>query len=205
MSNVMKKGQLQGTISLDTIADKKNLYGLGPKEFLKGELLILDGISYVSSINPDQTIKIEKNYDAKAPFFVYANNNSWKEITLPKNILTLEDLERFIDENSKQIIRPFVFKLKGNFSKVNFHIQNLPDGSVVKSPKDAHQGQGKFERTHVNGELIGFFSTQHQTIFTHHDTFLHIHYIDEKRTEMGHLDNLLLDGTSEIKLYLPIN
>jgi acetolactate decarboxylase len=41
MSNIMKKGQLQGTILLDTIQNKQHLYGLGPKEYLTGELLII--------------------------------------------------------------------------------------------------------------------------------------------------------------------
>src|SRR5690554_7935658 len=60
MSNVMKKGQLQGTILLDTIQNKKNLYGLGPKEYLKGELLVIDGKSYVSSVKNDGSIGIEE-------------------------------------------------------------------------------------------------------------------------------------------------
>ncbi len=34
MKNVMWKGQLQGTISLDTIAPKEHLCGLGPVEYL---------------------------------------------------------------------------------------------------------------------------------------------------------------------------
>jgi acetolactate decarboxylase len=37
MRNVMWKGQLQGSINLDTISDRKNLYGLGPVEGLAGE------------------------------------------------------------------------------------------------------------------------------------------------------------------------
>ena len=37
MKDVMWKGQLYGNISLDTIANKANLYGLGPVEYLAGE------------------------------------------------------------------------------------------------------------------------------------------------------------------------
>lgn len=36
MRNVMWKGELQGTIALDTIENKEHLYGLGPVEFLAG-------------------------------------------------------------------------------------------------------------------------------------------------------------------------
>jgi len=40
MKNVMWKGELGGTISLDTIKDKNGLYGLGPVEYLTGENLM---------------------------------------------------------------------------------------------------------------------------------------------------------------------
>lgn len=203
MSNVMKKGQLQGTILLDTIQNKQHLYGLGPKEYLKGELLIIDGKSYVASVNEDGSIKTEETFDVKAPFFVYANTENWKEYTLPKKIRTLKQLEEFIDKKTKNNNRPFTFKLQGIFAKINFHIQNLPDGTIVKSPKDAHQGQGKYEGENIEGEIIGFFSTEHQTVFTHHDTYIHIHFINSERTEMGHIDDLMLNGKMKIKLYLP--
>jgi len=46
MRNVMWKGELFGTIDCDTIADKTHLYGLGPVEYLTGEILIIDGVGY---------------------------------------------------------------------------------------------------------------------------------------------------------------
>ena len=50
MKNVMWKGELSGTIQLDTLSNKKGLYGFGPMEYLRGELLILDGITYKSGV-----------------------------------------------------------------------------------------------------------------------------------------------------------
>lgn len=204
MHRVMKAGELQGTIYLDTLSNKKHLYGLGPKAYLTGELLIIDGQSYVSSIDETGSIKMEESFEVEAPFFVYANSEKWNTYQLPKTVQNLKELEAYIDSKTKNSKRPFVFKLTGVFSKVNFHIQNLPEGTIVKSPKDAHTGQQTFERKDTPGEIVGFFSTEHQSVFTHHNTFVHLHYINKARTEMGHLDNLLLDGTSEVILYLPI-
>ena len=68
MKNVMRKGQLFGTITLDTIANKKHLYGLGPVEFLTGELLIVDGKAYQSTVISEKTMKVEENFNVKAPF-----------------------------------------------------------------------------------------------------------------------------------------
>ena len=45
MKDVMRKGKLGGRIHLDSIPDKIGLYGIGPEAYLKGELLIKNGIS----------------------------------------------------------------------------------------------------------------------------------------------------------------
>lgn len=203
MRNVMKKGQLQGTIHLDTIQNKKHLYGIGPKEYLQGELLIIDGKSYISTVNPNGAVKMEETFNVKAPFFVYTNQQNWKEEILPKHIRTLKQLEEYIDKQTRNSSRPFVFKLKGTVAKIDFHIQNHPDGAIVKSPEDVHQRQGKYERGNVEGEIIGFFSTGHQSIFTHHDSYIHIHFINSARTEMGHIDDLILNGETKVQLFLP--
>ena len=50
MKDVMKKGKLFGNINLDTIENKEHLYGLGPIEYLTGEILIIDGKSYQSNV-----------------------------------------------------------------------------------------------------------------------------------------------------------
>ena len=41
MKNIMWKGQLQGNIYLDSIANKNLLNGLGPLDSLSGEILII--------------------------------------------------------------------------------------------------------------------------------------------------------------------
>lgn len=201
MKNVMREGKLFGTILLDTIQNKTHLYGLGPVEYLKGELLIIDGKSYVSSVNPDGTIKIEETFEVKAPFFVYSNVSEWEEISLPKQVKTAEDLDAFLNKIQADFDKPFTFKLSGKFKLVDFHIQNLPEGTVVKSMQDAHKGQGKYSEKKISGEIIGYFSTKHQRVFTHHDSFIHIHFISDDKTKMGHIDKLVLGKNN--KLFLP--
>src|SRR5690554_3133353 len=72
MKNVMWKGELEGNIHLDTIADKTHLYGLGPVQNLTGEILILDGKSYQSAVLNDTAMRVIETYELKAPFFAYA-------------------------------------------------------------------------------------------------------------------------------------
>lgn len=200
MKNVMRKGELSSSIDLDTISDKKGLYGLGPESYLTGELLINNGKSYVSKVASDSTMVVEKRFNVSAPFFVYANINEWKEIELPSNITTTQDLEKFINERTTDNKRPFAFKLIGNVYKAIIHVQNLPEGTKVSSPDEAHQGQTNYELKNEETEIVGFFSTKHKGIFTHHDSYLHMHLITKDESKMGHLDELEIEN---MKLYLP--
>ena len=66
--------------------------------------------------------------------------------------------------------------------------------------QEAHQGQVNYTLTNENVEIVGFYSTKHQGIFTHHDSFLHMHLITTDEQKMGHLDAVQL---KEMKLFLP--
>jgi acetolactate decarboxylase len=203
MKNVMWKGQLYGNIKLDTITNKTNLYGLGPLEYLSGEILIIDGKAYKSTVVSDTTMKVEETYDIKAPFFGYANITRWTQQTLPDSIHTMRQLEQYLDKVTKSSPRPFLFKLSGTVEQATIHIVNLPKGSKVSSPDETHNGQKNYELQNEPSEIIGFFSTNHKAVFTHHDTYLHLHLMTTNRQKMGHLDEVLFKkGT--MKLYLPI-
>jgi acetolactate decarboxylase len=201
MKNVMWKGELGGKIKLDTISNKNNLYGLGPLEGLQGEILINDGVSYIAKVNADKSMQVDTSFNVSAPFFVLAKVKQWQEIKLPDSILNIQHLETFIDKKTKSRKRPFAFKLKGRAKSAKIHVQNLPEGTVVTSPKEAHQGQVNYELQDQGVEIIGFFSTEHQGVFTHHDSYLHMHLITDDKAMMGHLDDIEM---GEMQLYLPI-
>lgn len=201
MKNVMWKGQLYGNIDLDTIANKTNLYGLGPVEYLAGEILITGGKSYKSTVISDTTMKVEETYDIKAPFFGYSNIAKWKEQKLPDSILTIQQLEQYLDKVTKSSPRPFMFKLSGTVEQATIHIVDLPKGSKVSSPDEAHEGQKDYELINEQSEIVGFFSTEHKAIFTHHDTYLHMHLITVDKQKMGHLDQVMFKkGTMKLSL-----
>lgn len=200
MKNVMWEGKLGSNIDLDTISNKVGLYGLGPQNYLTGEVLINNGKSYLSQVNADSTMKVEKRFDLSAPFFVYANVSEWTEEVIPPTVNSIEDVEAFIDEKTKSLKRPFAFKLIGKVTTASIHIQNLPRGTKVSSPDEAHQGQVNFDLKNEDALIIGFFSTEHAGVFTHHGSFLHMHLISADERKMGHLDKLEID---KMKLYLP--
>ena len=203
MMNVMRKGELSGTINLDTISNKEHLYGVGPVEYLRGELLIIDGKAYQSTVAADGSIRMEETFKVRAPFFVYAPIDKWKEVSLPDSVRTIPQLESFLDLSTKNHSRPFAFRLTATLDKVELHIVNLPTGTVVHSPEEAHKNELSLKLKKQNAELVGFFSTEHKGVFTHHDSFVHIHIITTDRRKMGHLENMLIKKGAA-KLYIPV-
>ena len=171
-------------------------------DYLKGELMVVDGKSYKSTVSAKSSIRVEKTFSAKAPFFVYATINKWKEISLPDSVQTIPQLESYLDQSTKNHTRPFAFRLTTTLDKGEIHVVNLPSGTVVKSPEDAHQNQLSVKLKKQPAELVGFFSTEHKGIFTHHDSFVHIHLITTDQKKMGHVENMMLKKGAT-KLYIP--
>ena len=157
MKEVMWKGELEGKIALDTIANTQNLYGLGPAEYLSGEILILDGKSYKSSVISETEMKVEESFDLKAPFFGYAHIEQWEKVMLPDSVRTIPQLEHYLEETTKMNPRPFFFKLSGEVEEANIHVVNLPKGTKVSSPQEAHQGQKNYKLHNRDSEILGFF------------------------------------------------
>lgn len=188
MKNVMQKGELAGVIQLDSIAAQAGTYGLGPLEYLQGELLLFDGQVYVSQVSTDTTMTVFENPEAKAPFFVYAQVDQWILQPIPDSIHHIPQLEAYLLEIAADPGKPFAFKLQGTIESAQIHIQNLPTGAKVSSPAEEHQGQINYTLQQTSVDLLGFFSTQHHGIFTHHDSNVHLHLISKDRQKMGHLD-----------------
>lgn len=121
---------------------------------------------------------------------------------MPNSIQTIQQLETYIDKVTKKSPRPFMFKLSGTVEKATIHIVNLPKDSKVSSPDEAHKEQKNYELQNQQSDIVGFFSTEHKAIFTHHDTFLHMYLMTTDKQKMGHLDEVMFKKRT-MKLYLP--
>ena len=198
MRNVMKQGDLTPHISLDSMQDMKNLYGIGPLDKLTGEIMIYEGHSYVATSRGESEMQVLENFEVQAPFFVYARIDQWDEVELPSNVKDLPTLEKYLNTLDKDL---FTFRLEGNFTNALVHIQNLPEGTLIQSPQDAHTGQMDFNLTQMSFRAVGFYSTSHKGVFTHHDSNIHIHLITENAEFMGHLDQLDFQNT-QLRLWI---
>ena len=189
MSDVMWKGDLIGKIATDSLNNKK-IYGLGPIEFLKGEIIVFEGQTFVSKVLDSVSHQVTKISSARAPFFVYSTNSNLKVVPLTINNHSLKGIEEQLDSIYKNYDLPLLIRIDGVFSKIKLHSVNLPEGEQVSSPDEAHQGLTKYDFKNISGSLIGFFSRNHKAVFTHHDTFFHAHFISNDRKVLGHVDEL---------------
>lgn len=203
MKNVMWKGELSAKINFDTILPQKWLYGVGPIEGLTGEITIIDGIPYISTIDKNNKLKVDINSHIGAPFFVYAVSDEFKNINLPSTVTDLKKLNSYLSEyhNSDSA---YLFKLKGKVEFAKIHVQNLKPNTKVSSPKEAHQGQVNIELNSISVEIIGFYSNSGHGIYTHHDTNIHTHLLSMDKNYMGHCDELKFNP-DRVKLYIASN
>jgi acetolactate decarboxylase len=190
MRSVMHGGDLRPTLNLDTLKNKEHLYGVGPLSFLRGEITILDGKSYLSRVASDTTMQVDSSFNATAPFFVFANVTSWREVIVPEGILTDSSIERYLALVTGDRTEPFTFKLSGVVETARIHVVNLPEGAKVANSDDAHLGQQDYILKNQPADVVGFYSTKHQGIFTHHSSNTHMHLITTDKQMMGHVDGV---------------
>ena len=195
MRDVMWKGDLGGKISTDSL-NHSNAYGLGPIEYLKGEVLLFEGRTFISKVIDSISHQVSQVNSIKAPFFVYSNESDLNSFSAAPSELSLKSVEELIDTLYFDFEKPLLVRIDGVFQDVTVHSVNLPEGNSVSSPDQAHKGLTQYTYKNLSGSIIGFFSRKHKAIFTHHDSFLHAHFISDDRYIMGHVDSVLFNSDS---------
>jgi acetolactate decarboxylase len=206
MKNIMHKADLSAHISLDTLLSHPNMYGLGPAEGIKGELMIIDSKAYWCKVENGKA-NTSANNNAKAAMLVYAQVPSWKSIAITDGIKDYSALEKIVEElaskNGQSLNEPFPFMIKGAITKSSYHVIDWIEGT--QHTFDNHKQfakYGSFKKEPVT--LLGFYSNKHHSIFTHHTTNMHVHIMDDKKTTVGHIEEIATTANS-ITLLIPSN
>ncbi|MDA8699370.1 acetolactate decarboxylase [Flavobacteriaceae bacterium] len=195
-------GNIQPVISLDTLSKMKNLYALGAVDNLKGEIQIFDS-QPSNSFVVDSSLQIKDSYNLKASLLVYAEIKAWESFEI-KNCATKSDLEEQIfkiaTEYNIDTNKPFPFLLEGNVKSLDWHVINWKDGDTIHNHKKHKESGLNGTLQNKDVEIIGFYSTKHKAIFTHHTTNIHMHFKTEDDAIAGHIDDLLLNNSITLKL-----
>jgi acetolactate decarboxylase len=203
LKNIMHKGDLSAQADLKELVDVQHLYALGAVENLKGEILILDSKPSISSVK-DQELQISDSFDHKATLLVYAAVSNWKAIDIPKTVSSYEDLEKFVEKSAKKngvnIEEPFPFMVEGNVKSFDWHVIDWKDGDTEHS-HEKHINSGLHgTKTEQTVDILGFYSTSHHAVFTHHTTNMHLHVKATNNSISGHLDGITLDKEMILKI-----
>jgi acetolactate decarboxylase len=208
MRKIRQDKQVDASILIDTIK-AKNLYALGPVENLRGEIIVWNNNAFVAALTEDKQPYVQKNVkDLKAIFLVYADVEQWDTILLRQTqINSMSDLETFISRAAyKQNIDTslaFPFQIYARAISGHGHImfKDTSEKQITPQVLEKARTENLFSDQYI--QMLGFYSQHHQSIFTHHDTYLHIHYRLRNKYQAGHLEQLKLDPNYPIKLLFP--
>jgi acetolactate decarboxylase len=204
MSN-MGKENFAPHINLDTISTKSHFFGMGPLGRMQGEITVLNGKPFEASVNEKGEGVVQENWAIEAPFFVYANVTKWKKYPFSAKITNLDDLQKAVaqiaQQNGFDLQQPFPFRLTGTITSLTTHIV-MPRSPEIAGYR-ADKKQADYDLVNQKGELLGFYSEKHQGIYTHKDSFIHVHFVSKDQKTMGHVDKIN-DKTAKMALYLPV-
>lgn len=200
----MGKENFAPHIKLDTIKNKKHLFGMGPYGRMQGEISVFDGKPFYSSVDENGRGIVSANWEIESPFFVYANVENWNEYVVLTEFNSLENIQKMVAETAQKhgydLKKPFPFRIVGTFQNMTTHIV-MPRSAEIKGFQ-AEKKQADYVLENQQGELLGFYSENHQGIYTPKNSFVHIHFLSEDAATMGHLDKIT-QTKAEFRLLLP--
>lgn len=196
-------GKIKSTISLASLKNTKSLYALGALEDLQGEIQIFNGEPLISSV-ADTLVNIANSWDNKAALLVYSNVKEWDEYEIPRDVITKANLELFVRNTATAMGftsgKAFPFLIEGTPESLEWHVIQWDVNDMVHS-HEKHQNsglRGKLDNTQVT--ILGFYSELHKGVFTHHTTYMHLHFKTNDELLAGHLDDLRLATGMKLKL-----
>ncbi|UII33075.1 acetolactate decarboxylase [Fulvivirga ulvae] len=200
LRDIMHKNDISAKVAVDSLLERPGLFAVGSLDGLSGEIMIEDGVPFVSKAKGD-VVAVSKDRDVAATLLVYAYVSGWEEMQLPDSVVSLEDLEIFLSRlrGADSSGKPLLFRLKGKPAFVKFHIIRPLAGHATHEEIRIAAFSNTLEGAKIS--IVGFYSEYHQGVFTHHDSNIHMHVINEERSKAGHVDDIRLDGN--VKLYVP--
>ena len=203
LKNFKMKGDISAKFALQDLEGKPGLYALGAFAKLKGEIQIFDSIPYGCFVS-DGKLAFDTSFNQKASLLVYAQVQSWQELSVPQSVSSHSQLEQFVVEAAVKrglnIEKPFPFLINGKAKSLFWHVIDWDENDKEHShQKHIESGpNGNLENTDV--DVLGFYSTKHKGVFTHHTSNMHMHFITKDKTLAGHIDKLTPGVKMRLKL-----
>jgi acetolactate decarboxylase len=202
LRNFMMDGDISAKFDLNDISEIEHLYALGALENLQGEIQIWNSVPLISSVSNNQLL-ISDSYNAKASLLVYTSAEEWKEIRIPSEVISYDDLEDYVYrsaiDNNINVDEPFPFIIEGTMESIDWHVIKWDIEDRVHT-HEKHRTSGLYGiLKNKDLVLLGFHSNKHHSIFTHHTTNMHLHFKTSGNDIAGHVDDLTLGKNMILK------
>jgi acetolactate decarboxylase len=185
-------GDRAARLDLRTLQGRPHLYGIGPIQGLTGEVTIADSRPSLARVGADHLVHVAESFEAGMPFFVWAEVSAWQTQDVPE-LSTYADVEKFVGQAGVKagLTQAFPFVMTGRPQLIDFHIVNAtPD---TPPGMEAHQKiQIPFDLRGQDATLVGFWSSQHQGVFTPMGMNIHTHFQTLDNKVSGHVQGLKL-------------
>jgi acetolactate decarboxylase len=192
-------GDVSGKVPLQQFSETKNIYAVGPVAGLDGEITAIDGKFHIVRVKHGE-IKTDSDLSTTASFLVWSEVSAWKQpVVLGARVGNHAELEKQIEflaaKEGVDITKPFPFIIEGTVESVDYHIL------VPKKPHQADSGHNdsakKISSKNVTAKVIGFFSKNHEGVFTHRGSAAHLHIL-ESNGYSGHVDEIVLNAETRV-------
>ena len=201
---IMYDADLSAKIRLDTLP-REHLFAIGVMDSLRGEIVIANGKSLVSSIQ-NTYVRTDTTFNHQATMLVYAYVKNWKEIKIEQDLNSTEELEalvkRLASEHGIDISKPFPFMVKAWVKNINYNVMDWQSGISHTAETHTQFAHGLFHSA-TTVMLAGFYSENHKGIFTPLDSKILVHAVTSNPITCGHLETIETFG--KMAVYFPDN
>lgn len=207
LREVLHDGKTDGRVRLSVAASRPHAYGVGAVKGLAGEVLIIDGESWVSEArgaNAQTTRRVDGGA-WEAALLAVAHVPAWTEsrVDRPVSPGEFDDfILRAATDAGIDVRRPFPFLIEGPLDSMELHVIN-GQCPMAAANGDSQDGNTPFRRSSRDdsGVLVGFYAEDSGGVLTHHDSKTHVHaLVDDDQPVMGHVDAVGVGAGAVIKL-----
>lgn len=199
LHDVMFQRQTGPVAALAPVAGS-HTYALGPLADLAGEFVIVDDVVWVSKPAADgPPVTTRGAVGEHACLIVSAQVPRWRRVALDRDV-PFADLDATVRALAAQhgvdVAKPFPFLVEGQVAELSWHV--IDGAQLPSGPPDMHRPPHEIHRTaSPHGELaraqavlVGFHSTEHRGVFTHHASDTHVHAVVDEPALVVHVDGV---------------
>lgn len=202
---MMHEGKTDPVVTLRDV-QQPHSYALGALSGLRGEVTILSGSAWLGYPGDGDTTRVEQvaSSPETAALLVAAEVPKWRDVPVAADIAwsTIDkDVEALAKQAGVDVEQPFPVLIEGELFDLKWHVIDGRRAAPGPSSHEQHmQMAAKGGATSTRGTLLGFFSKQHQGIFTHHGENTHFHFVDVEQKLTGHVDAVSVKKGAVLKV-----